>query len=379
MVAAIFKDLVITTAEGIPDDFTRQQVFHWTNLRSGEFSRHLSESTTHLLFTNEEFESAQKHHRIKEAERRSSTKGAKNIHILHWKWFRDSCIHNKKLPMEIYRYDTMKTKAKKEAEAEVKRARAADQAYRWIRPEWYSVAKDSTSFKYKVDLFRSSENEDGALHEKYELYLFRSHSSRPHMYWFGAKLFHKKNDGRWIERGIERPSGCCSTFRNEFGRFVKFFELKTKIRWEDRVIKAGTREKTAFSYSPPTGGKPVGGKMAGARYSQAIRSNKKMLRRYAELFGDELPSDLQIEDACDDILKAIVNGVCASLEMNAKEENGVNNMTEASKNPSLGNNDSFDSDMEGNVKTGALYDPGIMAQYSSDIEDTVMEGHVEGL
>ncbi|KAK1731369.1 hypothetical protein CaCOL14_009868 [Colletotrichum acutatum] len=379
MVAAIFNKLVITAAGDFPSGCSREQVVQWAKMRKGKFSSRLDETTTHLLFTDAEFKSKKKHHRIKEAERRSNTKGARKIHIVSWSWFAKSCCDNKKLALKEYRYDAMKIKEKRDAQAETERARAAASAYRWISTESYSVAKDLTSFEYKVDLFRSSENEDGTLHEKYELYFFRSHSSRPHMYWFGAKLFHKKDNGKWVERGIERPSPCCSTFRNEYDRFRKFFELKTKIRWADRVARAGTQEKTAFSYSPPTGGKPVGCRMVGALYNKAVRSNKKMLRRYAELFGDELPSDIQIEDACNDILKDIVDEVCATPKMDAEEENGVNEVTMANMNLGPGKNDAVDSDMEGHAEIDALSDPGVMAQSSSEIEDIVMEGHVEGL
>ncbi|KAK1509723.1 hypothetical protein CTAM01_01846 [Colletotrichum tamarilloi] len=379
MVRAIFNKMVITAAGDFPSGCSREQMVQWVKMRKGKFSRHLDEKTTHLLFTDEEFKSKNKPHRIKEAERRSKTKGAKKIHIVSWSWFTKSCGDNMKLAMREYKYDAMKIKEKKDAKAEIERARAAASAYRWIRPEMYSVAKDLTSFEYKVDLFRSSENEDGTLHEKYELYFFRSHSSRPHLYWFGAKLFHKKDNGKWVERGIERPSPCCSSFRNEYNRFRKFFELKTKIRWADRVARAGTQEKTAFSYSPPTGGKPVGCRMVGALYNKALRSNKKMLRRYAELFGDELPSDIQIEDACNDVLKDIIDEVCATPEIDAKDENGVNEMIMAKMTLGPGKNETIDSDMEGHAETDTLSDPGDMAQSSSEIEDIVMESHDEDL
>ncbi|KAJ0309201.1 hypothetical protein COL516b_003099 [Colletotrichum fioriniae] len=378
MVQAIFNKMVITAAGDFPSGCSREQMVQWVKMRKGKFSLHLDETTTHLLFTDEEFKSKNKHHRIKEAERRNRTKHAKKIHIVSWSWFTKSCRDNKRPAMNEYRYDAMKIKEEKEAQAQIERARAAASAYRWIRPESYSVAKDLTSFEYKVDLFRSSENEDGTLHEKYELYFFRSHCSRPHMYWFGAKLFHKKDSGKWVERGIERPSPSCSTFRNEYDRFRKFFELKTKIRWADRVARAGTQEKTAFSYSPPTGGKPVGCRMVGALYNKAVRSNKKMLRRYAELFGDELPADTQIEDACNDVLKDIVDEVCTAPEMDAEEENGVNEMTMAKMNLSPGKSDTVDSDMDGHAEADVISDSGAMAQFS-EIEDIVMEGHVEGV
>lgn len=123
----------------------------------------------------------------------------------------------------------------------------------------------------------------------------------------------------------------------------------------------------------------MGCRMVGSLYNKALRSNKKMLRRYAELFGDELPSDLQIEDACNDVLKDIVDEVCATSEMDAEDDNGVNEMTMAKMNLGPGKNETIDSDMEGHAETDALSDSGDMAQSPSEIEDIVMEGHVEGL
>lgn len=37
----------------------------WVKMRKGKFSLHLDETTTHLLFTDEEFKSKNKHHRSK--------------------------------------------------------------------------------------------------------------------------------------------------------------------------------------------------------------------------------------------------------------------------------------------------------------------------
>lgn len=80
--------------------------------------------------------------------------------------------------------------------------------------------------------------------------LFESHAE-PRLYWFGAKLYQKKDDGVWRFRAIERTSATCGVFKTEFEHFKNFFEIKTKYRWCDRVLKAGTGEKTDFSYTPP--------------------------------------------------------------------------------------------------------------------------------
>ncbi|WYZ40156.1 hypothetical protein EsH8_IV_000497 [Colletotrichum jinshuiense] len=136
----------------------------------------------------------------------------------------------------------------------------------------------------------------------------------PRLYWFGAKLFHKKDSGKWQARGIERTTATPGACKLQFDQFTKFFELKTSVRWSDRVIKAGTREKSFFTYSPPTRGKPVGGSMTGELYYKCIKSNKSWFRRWTDLFGDDLPVDIQMEDAAQETLEDIIDEACAFLE-----------------------------------------------------------------
>ncbi|KAK1998266.1 hypothetical protein LX36DRAFT_719135 [Colletotrichum falcatum] len=301
MVRGIFKDLVIAAAGGFPGDCPNEQAaMEWTKLRKGRFSSDLDDSVTHLVCTDEEFKDRKKNGRIKQAE-----KGKKRIHIVSWDWFRFSCTHNKKLREKQYDFSATRAKEKEKHRKQLKiqqKNRNATIGQTWMNPELYRIFTDKTLFEYKIDLFRTSEDEYGALHEKYELYLFESHA-KPRLYWFGAKLFHKKDSGKWQARGIERTSLTPAGFQQEFQHFVKFFELKTSVRWWDRVIKAGTREKVFFNYSPPIGGKPVGGSMKGDLYDRCIWSNKRWLRRWAELFGDDLPANLQIEDEAKKILE----------------------------------------------------------------------------
>ncbi|KZL66115.1 anthranilate synthase component II [Colletotrichum tofieldiae] len=352
MVRAIFKNLVIAAAGAFPDDCPSEQAAKdWAKLRQGRFSTDLDDSVTHLICTDEEFKDKQRNRRstlalygrtpicfqdmagliiimslcleranhhlsslVKQAER-----GKRKIHIVSWDWYRFSCTHNKKLREKNYDFSAMRAKEKerfrKQHELE-RRARNSMIGETWVNPDLYHICTDKSFFEYKIDLFRTSEDEYGALHEKYELCLFESHA-KPHLYWFGVKLFHKKDSGKWYARGIERTSPTPGNLKHEFQQFVKFFELKTSVRWWDRVIKAGTLEKVFFNYSPPTRGKPVGGSMKGDLYDKCLRSNKSRLRRWADLFDDELPADLQIEDAAKDILENIIDEVCAFLEANS--------------------------------------------------------------
>ncbi|KAK1986799.1 hypothetical protein LZ30DRAFT_746205 [Colletotrichum cereale] len=357
MVRGIFKDLVITAAGDFPDDCPNEQAAkEWTKLRKGRFTLDLDDSVTHLVCTDEDFENRRKNRRIKQAE-----KGKRKIHIVSWDWFRFSCTHNKKLREKHYDFSAAKSKEKEKYRQQLeiqRKARNSTIGQTWMNPDLYRIFTDKTFFEYKVDLFRTSEDEYGALHEKYELCLFESHA-KPRLYWFGAKLLHKKDRGKWHARGVERTSLTPGNFEAEFQHFVKFFELKTSVRWWDRVIKAGTREKIFFNYSPPICGKPVGGSMKGDLYDKCIWSNKRWLRRWAELFGDELPVNLQIEDAAEGILDNTNDEACESLEARPPcgDEASVKLQHEAAE--SITNNPS-DNKTEGELHSTAVIDKGTL-------------------
>ncbi|KAK2009848.1 IGPS-domain-containing protein [Colletotrichum eremochloae] len=254
MVKGIFKDLVIAAAGDFPDDFPNEQAAkEWTKLRKGRFSSDLDDSVTHLVCTDKDFKDRKKNRRS------TLTLIDRKIHIVSWDWFRFSCTHNKKLREKHYNFSATRAKEKEECRQQLKiqqKARNALIGQTWMNPDLYRIFTDKTLFEYKVDLFRTSKDEYGALHEKYELYLFESYA-KPRLYWFGAKLFHKKDSGKWQARGIERTSLTPGGFKQEFRHFVNFFELKTSVRWWDRVIKAGTREKIFFNYSPPVSKQPL--------------------------------------------------------------------------------------------------------------------------
>ncbi|KAK1971896.1 hypothetical protein LY78DRAFT_699021 [Colletotrichum sublineola] len=358
MVKGIFKDLVIAAAGDFPDDCPNEQAAkEWTKLRKGRFSSHLDDSVTHLVCTDKDFKDRKKNRRIKQAD-----KGKRKIHIVSWDWFRFSCTHNKKLREKHYNFSATRAKEKEECRQQLKiqqKARNALIGQTWMNPDLYRIFTDKTLFEYKVDLFRTSKDEYGALHEKYELYLFESYA-KPRLYWFGAKLFHKKDSGKWQARGIERTSLTPGGFKQEFRHFVNFFELKTSVRWWDRVIKAGTREKIFFNYSPPICGKPVGGSMKGDLYDKCIWSNKRWLRRWAELFGDELPVNLQIEDATQKILDNTNDEAGEFLEARQVCDDEASGELQHGAAESIANNSS-------EIKTGEGFD-GTTAIYKETLE-----------
>lgn len=65
------------------------------------------------------------------------------------------------------------------------------------------------------------------LHQLYES------NARPHLYWFVAKFFKRKGDS---QPNYYRPSDTPGLFWREFSLFEHFFEKKTGIPWEKRLI-----------------------------------------------------------------------------------------------------------------------------------------------
>jgi hypothetical protein len=76
--------------------------------------------------------------------------------------------------------------------------------------------------------------------------LYESYNSRPHMYWFVAKFYKKKGDSR---PSVYRPSIAAGMLCREYGKFASFFETKTGIPWEQRLVRQGVPGK--FQYQPP--------------------------------------------------------------------------------------------------------------------------------
>nr|XP_036575361.1 brct domain-containing protein [Colletotrichum truncatum]KAF6781919.1 brct domain-containing protein [Colletotrichum truncatum] len=316
MVKAIFKNLVLAAAG--PNEHKIEDLKSWTELRKGRFSLDMDETVTHLLCTNDQFKARLLTRLINfDAVKRAQSKDQRKVHIVHVDWFTFSCTRNKKLRETEYDFKSIRRKelAKiKKQRQEERRAQNTALGETWINPDLYHIFTDKHHFRYEIQLYRTFKNEDGAVHDKYELFLFESHA-KPHLYWFGARLFQKKGDGVWRPRGVERTSTTPSTFKPEYNRFKDFFRLKTKYNWYDRVLKAGTGERMHFSYLPPTRGKPVGGNLTkGLNYDECVRQNIELRTLWFELFGDELPDDIQIETVMKDILEDIINRVCVSGE-----------------------------------------------------------------
>lgn len=79
--------------------------------------------------------------------------------------------------------------------------------------------------------------------------LWASHAE-PHLYHFTAKYLKKRGASKptyW------RPSPCAEEWRPQMNYFMQFFQIKTGIAWEDRVMDQGTKGPERFQYQPPVG------------------------------------------------------------------------------------------------------------------------------
>jgi hypothetical protein len=79
--------------------------------------------------------------------------------------------------------------------------------------------------------------------------LFQSIAKKPHAYRFAIKFWQKKGATPKIHRQKEPDFGV--PFGEVWPTFLHVFKLKTGINWCDRVLKAGTMDKSFFQYWPP--------------------------------------------------------------------------------------------------------------------------------
>ncbi|KAK3333539.1 hypothetical protein B0T19DRAFT_440293 [Cercophora scortea] len=235
----IFKGLTIALAGELGGQWTETNIARWVGLREGTFVQQMDESVTHLVCSAEEFK--KNGPKVKAALNR---KGKCDVVTLDW--LEDSMHKAQRLPEGKFSLiKALKAQRKKERD-KVKIAKGLEQAEKSVNPNFYHVYCDSSYFFYQVTL-------DGKVEgERYILTLHESNSARPHMYWFVAKYYKKKGHTQAL---YYRPSECPGRFDGEFAHFKAFFQTKTGVPWDLRLSKAATGD---FTYTPPTGGKPVG-------------------------------------------------------------------------------------------------------------------------
>ncbi|KAK0753058.1 hypothetical protein B0T18DRAFT_451548 [Schizothecium vesticola] len=276
----IFKDLIIALAGPLDGQWTDVNIARWVSQRAGRFAAQMDASVTHLVCSEEAFKA--RGPRVKEALTRP-----RSCCIVTKDWLEDSITEKRRLNEEgfaVNKAEQEKRRRRKEKKRQDKRQERAEAlAVRAVNPYYWHTYRDGTFFRYEVVISRV----EGEVERRFELSLYESNAS-PHLYWFVAKFFKRKGDSR---PNYYRPSDSPGLFWREFGLFEHFFEKKTGIPWEKRLVlcTAAARvddaalanggkteeeladgdsrkeiwykledERRSFVYEPPTKGRPVG-------------------------------------------------------------------------------------------------------------------------
>ncbi|PMB73007.1 hypothetical protein BM221_000424 [Beauveria bassiana] len=242
----IFKNRVLATAGPLPPTITLDNLRTWIPLRKGRFAEAFDDEVTHLLCTHEQFKK-----RVPLVKK--VLKDYKRIHIVHYDWLEFSAVANKRLPEREYSMRHILAKERAEKRERNRQENGRREGERGVNPTLFHIYQDRDFFPYQIDLTRNS-SDDGEFGQRYTLTLWES-NAKPHLYWFTAKFIRRKGDPN---ASYHRPSPCSGKWRHEMDLLLDFFRIKTGIDWQDRVLLAGTTPLSAFQYTPPTGGKPVG-------------------------------------------------------------------------------------------------------------------------
>ncbi|KHO00737.1 anthranilate synthase component II [Metarhizium album ARSEF 1941] len=267
----IFKGRIIAAAGPLPDKNTVENFKHWAKLRKGEFTTTFDESVTHLLCSDEQFKA--ENPVVKKA------LGHK-CHIVRYEWFLLSMGGEEAAqPEEDHDLRAGHNRRKRKEQRMMRLEKGRRLARRFIDPSPYSrplpgpqsqavanalpdlyqIFVDDLLFSYKVELTRLTRHDPDPPHERG---LYES-NAKPHLYWFAAKYSKSKGDTQpHYYRETEFPT----LRRAQMGAFKAFFQLKTGIRWSERIIRDATMPAEYFQYTPPTGGKSTGRDKLWSRY-----------------------------------------------------------------------------------------------------------------
>ncbi|CAI4219145.1 unnamed protein product [Parascedosporium putredinis] len=276
MVRAIFKGKILATAGPMPGQFTEENMARWTALRGGTLSPELNDRVTHLLATMEQFEKRVPRglHAVKEALKRF-----KHVHLLSLDWFDLSCQTNKKERERDHDLRASLREQQKRKRELVRFRKAEDPEDRFVNTNLFHVFRDETGLLYEITLTRDdveSGNTDSpspasrrkgntfsqylyprstipqpsSLYSHLKKSKFFESNAQPPLYWFAAKFWRHPRDAA---PSFHRPTTCSGLRTEQFHHFASFFKVKTGIRWDERVEKAGTTPRSMFQYSPLVG------------------------------------------------------------------------------------------------------------------------------
>ncbi|CAH0043291.1 unnamed protein product [Clonostachys solani] len=277
----IFKKCVIAVAGPLPGQLTVENLAQWTRLRKGIFSSDFDEFVTHLLCTREQFN--KRVPRVKQALKRG-----KRFHIVHYDWFEFSAVQEKKQPEKEYSMRVLLAKQKAREREERRIEKGIKDEEKFVNTNLFHIYTDREFFSYQIDITRDDTGL-GELGQRYTMCLWES-DAKPHLYQFAAKFLKRKGDG---QPTYYRPSPCAGKWRDEMNHFIAFFQKKTGVDWEDRVVMQKTTNTEYFQYTPPAGGKPVGRRLR--------HSHEYCLQINAELRGLPWPPKEEKSEAMMDM------------------------------------------------------------------------------
>ncbi|KAK8100504.1 hypothetical protein PG999_010878 [Apiospora kogelbergensis] len=217
----------------------------------GSFSFELNDSVTHLIALPQDLDAKPRSAQVTSALKR------KKLNIVHLDWFEDSIIEGRKLNPKDFQLarngrpltelaEVKRLKAKKKTEKDNELAK------KYVDPRLFHAYTDETFFTYEIVLTK------GDMGERYCQTLFES-NAEPHTYTVG-RIYQVKKGARGNYERMRCPQAG-TAFEAAFEEFVSFFEDKTGIAWNDRVVFRKGKGHVAgdrFVYELPTGGRPIG-------------------------------------------------------------------------------------------------------------------------
>ncbi|KAH7409167.1 hypothetical protein BKA64DRAFT_773789 [Cadophora sp. MPI-SDFR-AT-0126] len=359
----IFKGLTISAAgtfKGVNGDISHEQLGKWIKAHGGAFESKVTDDTTHLICSIEEFK--QKSTQVQKAWQLARTR----CQIVTFDWIEDCLLGPKQtkrlLKERAYTLDRTLINLKKGIEVDKVALRKrfdenARIAHELSNSNMYHIYYED-GFEYKVILSRV--RLDGkTMIEKYTLYLFESNTKAPLLYMFGAK-YSRSHRPLTFWRQDCRPMD----FHTAFTCFKKFFKERSGIDWDDRLERIIPKkiennkvvEHNFFKYLPPPQGRATGLLPCGY-----VRPEDRVV----EVADSEGEGDREAEVGYDTDSEVGDDGDDASDEMSDEDNGGKGSDTSASDCGSTSGSGSALS--QGSTSSGVEYD-GIISISTSDRE-----------
>ncbi|OAQ68079.1 brct domain-containing protein [Pochonia chlamydosporia 170] len=339
-VSHIFKRVVMAAAGPLPVQNTIEQFKNWARQRKGVFLDTFDESVTHLLCSKEQFEA---HGPIIKHALKSG------CYIVDYDWFLLAMGggHESRRP-EYYHNLRIEYDKKKEDERKMKRLEDGKRlGERFIDPNLYHVYVDDLLFPYEIELTRFVP-ETGHV-EKHTLYLYES-NARPHLYWFGAKFSKRKGDSRpHYHLETEYPT----TYDIQLSALKQYFEKKTGIEYEERLVRFATRPADKFQYTPPMRGKSTGRyKLFSRDYCFELNRALRGLSPEEDVVDNRAQgtTDTQDEGVGYDMSDALEGQFTDVMDVSSTDDQGNNEMEVIEADTPMTEFDTDDEEMDADCK-----------------------------